>query len=271
MHLKDLSMRSRLCSNVRAKSQLARPRRLGLVRLARDRARPCTSKTIGRQGFSCNSLFRGLFGSRKNDDEQDTAEVVPELMLPFPVELLDSTYLKGRALARAFRASEDGFSALAFHNRVDLKGPCVIYAETSEGVRFGGFNPQGFCSSDDYTSSFSAFLFCWPPGSDEVVVLKKVGGSEAAVFDYARGGPQWGADGLVIGPPRAPVMGGFAGPDAPMDSAGSLRAARCRLGQAYEMIPPEYGHRSLFGGEAAEATLREVEVYYAPELAALYK
>ena len=30
----------------------------------------------------------------------------------------------------------------------------------------------------------------------------QVGGTEAALFDYARGGPQWGADALVIGPPR---------------------------------------------------------------------
>ena len=30
----------------------------------------------------------------------------------------------------------------------------------------------------------------------------QVGGPEAAVFDYARGGPQFGADGLIIGPPQ---------------------------------------------------------------------
>lgn len=44
-------------------------------------------------------------------------------------------------------------------------------------------------------------------------LFSQVGGSEAAVFDYARGGPQWGADGLVIGPPMSPVMGGFTGPE----------------------------------------------------------
>lgn len=30
----------------------------------------------------------------------------------------------------------------------------------------------------------------------------QVGGTEAALFDYARGGPQWGADALIIGPPQ---------------------------------------------------------------------
>lgn len=29
----------------------------------------------------------------------------------------------------------------------------------------------------------------------------QVGGSEAAVYDYARGGPQWGSDALVRSPP----------------------------------------------------------------------
>lgn len=34
----------------------------------------------------------------------------------------------------------------------------------------------------------------------------QVGGTEAALFDYARGGPQWGADALVIGPPQVSVL-----------------------------------------------------------------
>lgn len=32
--------------------------------------------------------------------------------------------------------------------------------------------------------------------------MTQVGGTEAALFDYGRGGPQWGADALVIGPPQ---------------------------------------------------------------------
>lgn len=35
-----------------------------------------------------------------------------------------------------------------------------------------------------------------------VVSGMQVGGTEAALFDYARGGPQWGADALIIGPPQ---------------------------------------------------------------------
>ena len=32
--------------------------------------------------------------------------------------------------------------------------------------------------------------------------IVQVGGTEAALFDYGRGGPHWGADALVIGPPQ---------------------------------------------------------------------
>ena len=53
------------------------------------------------------------------------------------------------------------------------QGPCMIYAETEDGIRFGGFNSEGFSSSDDYASSFKAFLYCWPKGSEDPVVLNK--------------------------------------------------------------------------------------------------
>lgn len=56
-------------------------------------------------------------------------------------------------------------------------------------------------------------------------------------------------------------MGGMSGPDSPTGGgAGDLRTAKSRLGQAYDMVPQEYGERSLFGGSDTEATLREVQV-----------
>ena len=119
-----------------------------------------------------------------------------------------------------------------------------------------------------------------------------MGGPEAALFDYARGGPQFGSDGLLIGPPLSPVMGGLAGPDSPTRGAGDLRSAKSRLGLSYAALPRRSGggRRSLFGkgaegggggggggvgggsdGGRDEATLKEVTVYFAPELAKLYR
>jgi hypothetical protein len=60
----------------------------------------------------------------------------------------------------------------------------------------------------------------------------------AAVFDYATGGPCFGAADLSIGSPKAAVMGGFAGPDM-MDStinAGNLKEGFSSLGGAYDFV-----------------------------------
>ncbi len=97
-------------------------------------------------------------------------------------------------------------------------------------------------------------------------MLPKVGGSGAALFDYARGGPQFGADGLLIGPPLAPVMGGFSGPDT-NSGIGDLHEARSRLGLSY--AKRDDGKDSLFG-EDRMVTLVELEIFCCPAIARLY-
>jgi len=138
--------------------------------------------------------------------------------------------------------------------------------------RFGAFNPEGWSSDDDYRNNVNAFLYCWPNQGDECIKLEKIGGGEAAVFDYARSGPHFGADGLVLGRGQAAVTGLFAGPDTVdvKSAQGQLREATSRLGQSYANIPPSYQQSSLFGGDREWVRLREVKVYVAPELAALY-
>lgn len=164
--------------------------------------------------ISCRIFkWESLFGGTKETDIP-APDPIPYDELPFPADfLLDGTFLDGKPLARAYKASEDGWGALTFHDACDFKGPCIVVATTVKGSRFGGFNPVGWRSTDDYAASYNAFLFFWPSNQDKPVILRKVGGNEAAIFDYARSGPQWGADGLLIGPPKSPVMGGFAGPE----------------------------------------------------------
>jgi len=86
----------------------------------------------------------------------------------------------------------DGFSATDFHRRCDFKGPCVVVGYTDggsggAGFRFGGFIPEGYRSTDDYYDTLDAFLFYWPEAAaaeaEQPVVLPKVGGSGAALFD----------------------------------------------------------------------------------------
>lgn len=71
----------------------------------------------------------------------------------------------------------------------------------------------------------------------------------------ATSGPCFGPQDLVIGPPRAAILGGFAGPDAEnlQQSAGDLRQCKSSVGTTYDFDPtwPVRG----------SARLIEVEVY----------
>ena len=206
-----------------------------------------------------------------------------------PVELLKGTILDGRPLRLAYKGSRDGWSATKFHGKVDFEGPALVLGATRTSV-FGGFNPNGWLSTDDYCmpacgsniglaeyrlslhlvllsgtdGSINAFLFVQKGG--EWVKLRKIGGGEAAIFDYARSGPQFGAGELVIGATQAPVMGGFSGPDTEDigTAEGNLRRASSRLGLSYERGPPPF-RASVFGGATLEASLRELEVWVAAD------
>lgn len=214
---------------------------------------------------SPKSLFGWNIGRSK--DAERPQPKYHHIDLPFSPSLVSKTFLNGRELKCCYRASIDGFSATNFHKCSDFKGPCVIIGYTNKPFKFGAFSPEGYRSTDDYYDTFDAFLFYWPDdGKADPIILPKVGGSGAALFDYARGGPQFGADGLLIGPPLAPVMGGFAGPDS-NSGVGDLRQAKSRLGLSYAKRPD--GKESIFGDES-RATLEEVQVFCSPEIARLY-
>jgi TLD len=155
--------------------------------------------------------------------------------------LLKGTYLETSidTVKCCYKASRDGWSAVDFHNSVDNKGSGLVVARTRTGVTFGGFNPNGWRSTDDYYLSNTAFLWYAPPnvvGGSKVVKCPIYQGSNAAVYDYATGGPCFGSDDLVLGEPRAAIMGGFAGPDMENTSAnaGNLRSGRCSFSGAYD-------------------------------------
>ncbi|WOH11522.1 hypothetical protein DCAR_0831009 [Daucus carota subsp. sativus] len=213
------------------------------------------------------SFFDWNFGKKNIQEKPQQHKYHDHVDLPFSPSLLKKTFLNGRELKCCYKATVDGFSAASFHDCSDFQGPCVIIGYTNKNVKFGAFNPEGYRSTDDYYDSFDPFLFYWDNNEEsEPIVLPKVGGSGAALFDYARGGPQFGADGLLIGPPLAPVMGGFAGPDT-NSGIGDLRQARSRLGLSYAKRAD--GKESLFGDDP-KAVLDEVLVFCNPQIASLY-
>ena len=77
------------------------------------------------------------------------------------VEALRGTTLDGRALEVTFDAAASGYAARAFHEACDGAGPCFVVGKTRRGARFGGFNPVGFYSVEDYRETSDAFLCAW--------------------------------------------------------------------------------------------------------------
>ncbi|KAL0220974.1 hypothetical protein RCL1_000828 [Eukaryota sp. TZLM3-RCL] len=58
-----------------------------------------------------------------------------------------------------FRASRDGFTATAFHQKCDNQSNVLVVFKTKNGNIAGGFSPTAFSSNNSYQNSPGAFLF----------------------------------------------------------------------------------------------------------------
>lgn len=160
--------------------------------------------------------------------------------------LLAGTQLEDEALRCAYSATEDGWSAAAFHDRVDGYGAALVVARTQGGAVVGGYNPLGF---DGYgpKATLGAFLFTWPDGdwSQRPHKLPKVSTDQMAVVDGLDNGIHFGPGDLKIQLQR-----------------GQPTRATCKLID-YQKLPG--GGRSLFntaGGESPSKTEAvELRVY----------
>jgi hypothetical protein len=83
----------------------------------------------------------------------------PVLTKELEKSLTAGTSLQDKELACVYKASKDGWSAIDFHQSVDGKGSALVVALSRTGQVFGGFNPLGWRSTDDYYQSNAAFLW----------------------------------------------------------------------------------------------------------------
>lgn len=161
--------------------------------------------------------------------------------------LLVKTQLEAVSLRLAYDAARDGWSAAAFHERVNTFGAGLIVFETAGGAVGGGYNPRGWIGLGEDRDAMAAFLFTWPDGDTAArpAKLPKVGGPSLAVVDKPEAGVAFGAEGLKLLVP------------------GRERQARCRLGTFYARLPD--GGRSLFaaGEDAKGAELVALRCYVA--------
>ena len=80
-------------------------------------------------------------------------------LTPPSADLVAGTSLAGKNLECAYLASRDGWGASDFHPCVDDCGSTLVVCETQRGLTFGGFNPLGYRSTDDYGATANAFIF----------------------------------------------------------------------------------------------------------------
>ena len=86
--------------------------------------------------------------------------------------LLKQTQLEFQPLALAYDAERDGWSAAAFHEKLDGLGAAVLVLQTAGGAVCGGYNPKGWLGYGDWRDAISAFLFTWPDGDMRKRALK---------------------------------------------------------------------------------------------------
>jgi TLD len=208
------------------------------------------------------SLVGKIFGRKALEDRSPGGMKrldVPEMFGPVldrwadPVEgdspgaalirpLLAGTQLEFTPLRLAYSADRDGWSAQAFHDKVNTFGAGIVVARTAGGAIIGGYNPRGWIGLGEDRDSIAAFLFTWPTGTKDKsikpVKLQKVGGASLAVVDKPEAGIAFGAEGLKLLMP------------------GKERTAKCRLGTFFAKMPGGgKNEKSLFApGEDIKGT-----------------
>jgi len=161
--------------------------------------------------------------------------------------LLSGTVLAGKDLSLIFSASKDGWSAQKFHQCCDYNPPLptLVFLRSKSGLVSGCFNPLGWQSRDDYRDSLRTFIFRISPSAG-IEKANKIGGSEAAVYDFGDRAI-WLAEALFV-----PLNEKYLG----------VRRARSELGSSYSKLAD--GSRSLFRSNA-DTELTDVECWVASD------
>jgi len=179
--------------------------------------------------------------------------------------------LGGLELERCYDAARDGWSARAFHDACDARGPALVLGVTTKGTRFGAYNGVGWYSVEDYRACGDAFLMSWAKGArwtyEEGVACENV--SDPAIYDFGAQGPCFGSDSLQIPLGFAPKHGSsYAGVGGSFDlgesNASGSKIAKSRLGSNFA-APSGTAMTSVFS-EGFEAELKDLYVFVAPAL-----
>lgn len=96
--------------------------------------------------------------------------------------------MKIRAINLLYKGSRDGFTADAFHEKCNNKGPTLMFVRTDD-VAFGAFTKAEWDLSERFKQDPDAFLFSL---TDQKLFNIKHELSQNAIFCSANQGPAFG-------------------------------------------------------------------------------
>ena len=97
------------------------------------------------------------------------------------------------------RASDDGYSALSFHENCNDKFPTITVIKTEKNYVFGGYTTQRWKSRFHKACDNSAFIFSLRNGEDSENIQKYgIQRNGTAITCRSNQGPTFGKDDIVI-------------------------------------------------------------------------
>jgi len=112
------------------------------------------------------------------------------------ITLLPNLFQK--QLILKYRASVDGFSAAAFHQKVNGQINVLSVIQTTSGNIFGGFNALPFNSIGAAVTDPSCYIYSLVNTDNNLLKLAPVLTTNAKFYDNASFGPSYGIDDLKI-------------------------------------------------------------------------
>ena len=110
--------------------------------------------------------------------------------------MIQSTNRNGNLL---YRASRDGFTALAFHEKCDGKSNTVTIIKTDEDYVFGGYTSAAWHSKGNFIKDANAFIFSLRKKGILVDKKKfKIKNENKAIYGNLKFGPVFGESDIVI-------------------------------------------------------------------------
>ena len=136
-------------------------------------------------GFNKEDINKYYEIMKKNSDilgsKEEFIQIIKGIRKSFEFKIKDIILL--------FKASKDGDSASAFHQKCDGKQFTITLVKTTKGKRFGGFTRIAWHQNSNYSSDRYAFVFSFDYKENYYIYHYS---GENAIYGYSSYGPTFG-------------------------------------------------------------------------------